>query len=244
MRTCHEPNVVEWVNDIRTSIGVTQRRDLHYRNLSPTRKIAVTSMISKLPLRGFAICSNKKNMRQHSNRNAAKIPSQQWFYNWCVRLLLERVTTFCDERTFRDYGDRKLIKIEFSRRGGHRYSQTKAYHYYLKLQQEGDSLYLKKRQPVTKMLNTDLMQDYPHQSRAGLQLADVVGSAFYQAIDALGPSTWFTTPAKTLQPIMAKENGIQKDFGVALFPTPAWKGNLTSEQQEIFEAYGYDFERR
>src|SRR3954468_15273861 len=63
MRAKWEPQVVHWVDNIRISIGVTQRRYLHFRDLSPTRKGAVASAIAELPLRGFAVCSNKKNMR-------------------------------------------------------------------------------------------------------------------------------------------------------------------------------------
>lgn len=241
MKASREEKVIEWVDKIRTDIGVTQRRDLHYRDLSPSRKMAVAAALAGLPIRAFAICSNKKNMRGHVNTRAAKIPSQQWFYNWCVRLLLERVTAFCEHRTTQDYGQRELIKIEFSKRGGHHYSQTRAYHYYLGFQQEGDKIYLQKRQPVTKMLSTDLMEDHPHYSRAGLQLADAVASAFYQAIDCLGPGTWNPAPAKALVDVMAKENGCAKDFGVALFPTPPWKAKLTPDQRHIFEHYGYEF---
>lgn len=241
MRAKWEGDVVEWVRDIRTSIGVRQRPDIHYRTLSPTRKIAVASALAKLPVRAFVIASNKKNMRRHTNEKAAKIPSQQWFYNWCIRLLLERVTSFCSERTQRDHGKRLPIMIEFARCGGHRYSQTKAYQSYLSFQQGGDHLFLQKRQPVRDMLSTDLMFDYPAEQRAGLQLADIVASAFYQAADAHGPGEWAIDGAEALRPIMAKENNQQRDFGVALFPTPAWKANLSDQQKQIFESYGYDF---
>lgn len=243
MRAKWEDQVVDWVDKIRTDIGVTQRRDLHFRDLSPTRKMAVANAMCGLPIRAFAVCSNKKNMRQHRNDRAAKIPSQQWFYNWCVRLLLERVTQFCDRRTVRDYGERKLIKVEFSKRGGHRYSQTNAYHTYLRFQQQGDKIYLKKREPVTKMLHTDLMEAHPHESRAGLQLADTVASAFHSAVDFLGPGQWNVAPAKALELIMAKESNSACDFGVALFPTPAWKADLLPEQKDVFLHYGYQFAR-
>lgn len=241
MRAKREAEVVGWVRDIRDSIGVRQRPDLHYRTLSPTRKVSVATKVAELPLRGFVIASNKKNMRQYRNEKAAKIPSQQWFYNFCIRLLMERVTAFCAERSHRDYGEQKLIKVEFARCGGHRYSQTKAYHSYLSFQQEGGKVYLQKRQPVRGMLHTDLMFDFPAEQRAGLQLADIVASAFYQAADAHGPGEWSTAGAEALLPIMARENGIQRDFGVALFPTPAWKADLSDEQKAIFRTYGYDF---
>jgi hypothetical protein len=75
------------------------------------------------------------------------------------------------------YGKREMIKIEFSRRGGHHYSPTRAYHFYLGFQQEGDR-YIPEAPAVTKLLSTDLMEDHPHYSRAGLQLADATASAF------------------------------------------------------------------
>lgn len=243
MKSVREPYVVDWVQEIISELGITQRRDLHYRTLSPTRKLSAGMQIAALPIRGFAICSNKKNMRGYNNPRAAKISSQQWFYNWCTRLLLERVTAFCEARSALDYGERRLVKIEFSERGGHRYSQTAAYQWYLRQQQQGGQIYLKKREPVTALLDWDLMAAFPHEQRAGLQLADFVGSAFHQAIDCLGPGQWDIGPAKALQPIMARENGNQRDFGVALFPTPPSKAQLTPDQRQIFEHYGYEFVR-
>jgi hypothetical protein len=156
---------------------------------------------------------------------------------------MERVTEFCASRTIKDYGQKLPIKIEFSRRGGHRYSQTRAYSLYLDHQRKAGSTFLEKRLVRTDMLSTELMEDHPHDSRAGLQLADVVASAFYQAADCLGPGKWDVEPAKALSRVMATENGSNRDFGVCLQPTPAWKTNLTAEQQQIFEHYGYSFAR-
>ena len=93
------------------------------------------------------------------------------------------------------------------------------------------------------MLDWDLMEAFPHRERVGLQLADYVASSFYQAIDCGGPGTWDTEPAKTLAPILPKEGGLHRDFGVALFPTPPWRAKLTPDQKQIFEFYGYDFGR-
>lgn len=243
MKAERENKIVDWVSGLVDDLDIRQRRDLHYRTLSPTRKRVAGERIAKMPLRGFAICSNKKNMRQHQNHRAAKVPSQQWFYNFCVRLLLERVTAFCDARTLSDYGERRKVKIEFSERGGHRYSQTSAYHYYLREQQQGGRLYLNKREPITDLLDWHLMEAHPHETRAGLQLADFVGSAFYQAIDTGGQAVWNVEPAQALSPIMAKENGTTKDFGVALFPSRWWEAGLTKDQERIFRYYGYDFVR-
>lgn len=243
MKAEREAKIVDWASELIGDLGIRQRRDLHYRTLSPTRKQVAGQRIAQLPLRGFAVCSNKKNMRGYHNPRAARISSQQWFYNWCIRLLLERVTAFCDARTLHDYGERRRIKIEFSERGGHRYSQTSAYHYYLRHQQQGGVIYLTKREPVTDLLDWNLMEAHPHGERAGLQFADFVASAFYQAIDTGGDGEWSLEPAQALAPIMAKENGTPRDFGVALFPTRWWEAKLTPEQEKIFRHYGYELVR-
>lgn len=243
MKAMREPAVIGWVQNIIRDLGIKQRYDLHYRTLSQKRKITAGNMIATLPIRAFVLCSNKNNMRGYNNPRAAQMPSQQWFYNWCVRLLLERVTAFCAACTGADYGEQKTIKIEFSERGGHHYSQTAAYHYYLRHQQQGGQVYLTKREPVTSMLDWDLMDTYPHGERAGLQLADFAASSFYQAIDCNGPGKWDIEPAKALSTVIPKEAGLYRDFGVALFPTPAWKADLTPDQKRIFEFYGYDFAR-
>jgi len=237
MRAKWENELPQWLADIRADLGLDRSGPIHFRNLSPTRRLAAATKLASFP-----ISSNKKNMRKHVNRRAEKIPSQEWFYNWCVRLLLERVTGFCEARRVLDFGESSTkIKVEFSRRGGHRYSQTNAYTLYLRHQEKAGSLYLTKRQIITDLLDTDIMEHHPHWSRPGLQLADIVASAFYSAANTIGPGVWDIEPAKALTKIMAKENGSAADFGVALQPTPAWKAELNADQQIIFTHNGYDF---
>lgn len=244
MKAKREAELDDWLLETKKAIAVDIRGALHFRKLSPTRRLAVATRLAGYPVRAFAICSNKKNMRGWRNVRAEKIPSQEWFYNWCLRLLLERLTGFCEFRRHIDLEGRGCkIKVEFSRRGGHRYSQTRAYTLYLRHQEKGDKVFLKKRQILTDLLSTDLMEDHPHWSRPGLQLADIVASAFYSATNTIGPGVWDIEPAKALTPIVAKENGSAVDFGVALQPTPPWKGNLTVDQRRIFEHFGYDFGR-
>lgn len=244
MRAKWEPDIADWLHETKRSIGVDIRGALHFRRLSPSRRLATARYVAARPLRAISICSNKKNMRRWQNTRAEKVPSQEWFYNWCLRLLLERVTAFCETRREIDFpGQAVKIKVEFSRRGGHRYSQTRAYTIYLRHQEKGGQLYLKKRQILTDLLSTDLMEDHPHWSRPGLQLADVVASAFYSAANTIEPGAWDIEPAKALSAIMAKENNSAVDFGVALQPTPAWKANLSPDQRSIFEYYGYGFGR-
>ncbi len=128
----------------------------------------------------------------------------------------------------------------FSQRGGHYYGQTKAYWEHLRHQAIAGTTYLNKWEIKHDVLRYSLVEYTPHVNVAGLQLADAVASAFYQACDGLDV-TRDIVPAVTLEPWMARRTGVIADFGLVLQPTPPWRAKLTPEQQEIFKFYGYKF---
>jgi hypothetical protein len=76
--------------------------------------------------------------------------------------------------------------IIYSERGGHSYGQTIAYQELLKKNQaKGGTLVLTKRRIMWEVLDWRLAEPAAHKSSAGAQLADVVASSFYQAMDTL-----------------------------------------------------------
>jgi Protein of unknown function (DUF3800) len=246
VRVANENSPPKWVRSILDDIGVRQRTDLHYRDLSPTRKNRVCSLMVALPAVYFVLASNKKNMRQYRNvRAETNSYSLQWFYNWCCRMLIERITDYVLRDSLRKHGKASKVKFVFSRRGGHRYSQTAAYHDLLKRQSRAESTFLKKRVPKWEVMDWRLVADRPHKELAGLQLADCVASSFYDAVDYLDTGPCRYDGAKLLKPRMADEivNGLrmQADFGVCLQPSNFSKANLTHQQRPIFEFYGYQF---
>ncbi|WP_371931260.1 DUF3800 domain-containing protein [Nioella sp. MMSF_3534] len=240
IRSQFETEAVDWVKGIRTDINATQGPALHYRDLSPTKRKRACELLAEHPCRLFAVASNKKNMRGHDNSRAARRGGKQWYYNYCVRLLMERVTDFCLRDSSKRFGGPRNVRVIFSLRGGHSYGQTKAYWELLKAQAIGKTTYLNKREIAHQVLRFGLVEYVPHYSLAGLQLADVVASSFYQAADALGPK-WAIEPAKALEPRMARESGVVADYGLVLQPSPPWKAALTNDQKAIFSHYGYMF---
>lgn len=238
IRANNEPLVPNWVRDIRENIEATSADILHFRRLSPTRKRVVCELVAELPVRLFAVTSNKKNMRQYRNERAEKRGSQQWFYNWCIRLLVERITDYCALDCRKRGVPPELVKVEFARRGGHRYSQTSAYQELIKRQARGGRMYLTRRIPKWEVMNWRLFNDHEANELAGLQLADVVASAFYTAVDYLDTGPCEPTYAKALSPRMALECGKARDYGLTLFPK-ASEADLTIDQQSIFRFYGY-----
>lgn len=240
IRAKHEPEVSNWARTILSKAGCN-RTDLHYRHLSPPQKRIALGEIAQLPLRGFVLASNKKNMRRHQNERAERAGAQQWFYNYCLRLLLERVTDFCYRHAVKDHAKDRFLKILYSERSVHSYAQTAAYHELLKMQAKAGALVLPKRRIMWEVLDWRLAQPVPHLASPGAQLADLVTSAFYQAADTLPPTKWSNEFAKLLEPVMAKENGSCMDYGASLQPTPTWKAKLNDKQRQIFEFYGYKF---
>lgn len=240
IRSQYEADTVKWVKDIRKDINAVQGPALHYRDLSPTKRRRACELLAEHPCRFFAVVSNKKNMRGHNNIRASRRGGKQWYYNYCVRLLMERVTDFCLRDSTKRYKEPRFVKVIFSARGGHSYGQTKAYWELLKAQAAGGSTFLSKREIAHQVLKYALVDYVPHYSVAGLQLADVIASSVYQAADALGPK-WALEPAIALEPRMSREPGVIADYGIVLQPSPPWKAELTDNQKLIFKHYGYRF---
>jgi hypothetical protein len=82
-------------------------------------------------VRFFAMLSNKKNMKGHRNLRAASrsegIGIDQVFYNWCLRIILERVTDFVYRHSIKTYGEPRHVKIILGERGTHNYARATWY---------------------------------------------------------------------------------------------------------------------
>jgi hypothetical protein len=234
---------VEWVRKILQDVGQPYKRELHYRELTEWRKPLVCSHVGELDLTVFVLTSNKKNMRQHSNPRAARrsaLHPNEWFYNYCIRLVLERVTDYCLCDSLARYGSPRYVKIVFSERGGHSHPNLISYLEMLKRQSRSGTTHLKKRVIRWQVVDWRLMTARPNSSVAGLQLSDVVASSFFQAVDILPPTDWNPNNAKLLRPRVAKECGLYLDYGLTFQPMPPDVAQLLPKQREIFEFYGFD----
>lgn len=235
----NEPQTVGWVREIKNAVRQDQRPDLHYRNLNPKRRKRACEMLATKETRLFAIASHKLNMQGYKNEKASKIGAQDPFYNWCVRILLERVTMWIRQRSIRDYGEPRLAQIVFSNRGGLRYTQLIAYHEYLRRQSSNGSLYLNRGDISWDVLHPDLYSSIPHVKSAGCQLADIVASAFYHAADARAKA-WDCSPAIALGPRLGRRGKSTANIGLTLLPLPPRRPQLTGDQAAIFNHFGYN----
>lgn len=244
IEAANEADAVTWRNHIIRASSI-RSPTLHFRNLEEWQKLLVCQSLATFPLNVFAMLSNKKNMRGYTNPRAAArgnaLTSKQTFYNFCLRLILERITDCVLRHSTRVYGEPRFVKIVFGKRGGHSYGHTFAYNDILKQQNRSRTTWLKKRELKWQVIHRLLQEAALTEEIAGLQLADIVASSFYQAVDILPPTIWNPANAKWLRPRVAKEAGLYEEYGVAFQPFPFMtQAKLLPQQKEIFEFYGFN----
>ena len=93
---------VEWVREFKKGIKGAQKPDLHFADLTDPQRLSVCNFLATKHIKWFAVVSNKRNMSGYSNPRAEKRDTRNSFYNWMLRLLLERATQYCAIRSMRD----------------------------------------------------------------------------------------------------------------------------------------------
>ena len=240
VRAANEPKLVGLVRDIKIAIRSTQSPDLHFRTLVERNKKPVCDAVAAADLRLFAVVSNKKNMRNYRNpqAEAVSLHPHNWFYNYAIRVLLERLSEWCADRSIAETGTPKHVKLVFSQRGGHSYRHVQTYIELLSIQAAEGRIYQTAKVPDFRVLDHRLIEAIGHNRSAGCQIADVVASAFFQAANT-GPRRWTTEYAEALQPRVARKHGKHANFGVTLLPWKNWTLRLSQDQKKIFQFYGY-----
>lgn len=206
-----------WVQKILSELKLHQRRTLHFQSLDDHHRFEVCRAIASLPVRCFAVASHKPNMRRHVNQKAARVShpvGRTWFYWWMTRLLLERVTDYCERRSIHEHGKPRLVRFEFARRGGLKYEHCQAYIHYLRDQSREGRLHLKRGDLKWSVVDAiEEIRVFDAAERAGLQLADVVAGAFFQA--GAGKHDFAIALEKRMA---ADAAGKVFDYGVKLMP--------------------------
>jgi hypothetical protein len=234
-----EADVTPWARELMASMDSHQMRDIHFQKLTATRKLIACRSVASRPVRCFVVASNKQNMRGWKNPFAEKIPSDNWFYCWMTRLLLERVTHWVKRRSLREYGSPQLVKLVFSERGGLSYTQLNAYYQWLRY--KGDNQVLKLGNLEYETINMRLMEVHNHVDHDGLKLPDIVASAFFKGADIHDTGRCDPQFAEALRPRMARAPDRQiAGYGVKLMPgLGSLVGKTEARQLEVFRSYGY-----
>lgn len=249
VRAEHEPDLGRRRDEILLSFGGQKGGVLHYRNLKPKNRLLAAQKLAShdYPARGFVVCSYKKTMIGHHNERAASASGnpRDVLFNFVGRLLLERVTHYLVNSAPRHGIRDPVLRIVMASRKGHHFGQFKAYLAQLMYQAVAGTTFLNTREIKANVLRWNEIDRATASQVAGLQLADVLVSAFFQSIERASPH-YGDKVARCLLPLMAERAtrpGVPKsraNEGVTFYPAGKVAKLLTDEQGEFFAHFGYD----
>ena len=239
IRAEREREIDDWTRQIVASLDQHQVRQLHFRHLPDHKKGSVCRQLAAMDVRLFVFVSHKKNMEGYRNLSAerAGVNRTAWFYAWCSKLLLESVTDYCGRRTMKDYGEIRTVKCEFSQTGGVKLADLRAYYRYIKVQ-AAMGIAFRNDFPLTwGVVDPDQMFIYPNANRFGLQLSDVLASAFYAGLERSEEGTVNPDHAKLLLPRICQGRDRRRYmYGVKVLPR--WIATrLPADQRPLLEFY-------
>lgn len=242
VRSSRDRDTISWVSDMREAIRAQGRTPIHYRKLSTSNQSRVCRMLADKDVRIFVVASHKTNMRGHQNKKIGSSLGRGEFYNWCLRLLLERVTHWCANRSSIEGNRIYPARIVFSERGGHDYTHLRSYIENLRFQAVSGTTYLKAKEIVPEVLDPQYCDVRPHSALAGLQLADIAASAFFQGLDSKSPA-YTLGPAIALKPRVARAPRQRTSAGFGLLKLPfQHQAEIPEEDRPLFEAFGYEWD--
>ncbi|KAF0178971.1 MAG: hypothetical protein FD124_528 [Alphaproteobacteria bacterium] len=165
--------VIPWRDEILALFP--GKKDLHWKNLKHDQKKVVCRSLADRKL-GIALAMSHK-ITIPGGRYEALFKQPQHLYNYLVRWLLERLIVACELAAAPEPA---CLHLVFSRRGGTNYTVMRKYLTFLA---DGRDLIKAPRRTNWGVLDIDGIEVEDHSKKAGLQLADCVTSAFFQAVE-------------------------------------------------------------
>lgn len=212
-------------DEIVKGLPKKKTRELHFADLNHQQKLFAVQCLSQKPARAISILSNKTTIP------AGVYNDKNQLYFYLTRHLIERISWLSRDDRFNSKtkeGDGK-VKIIFSRRGGMSYPDFKAYMLRLKADQT-----VQIHWPV---IDINEIEAKDHSTRAGLQLADVIASAFASAVEPDNFGNCERRYAETLRPIVYQRYGNYQSYGVKPLPWFHEMPGLTTDQKEFAAFY-------
>lgn len=216
-RYSYELEAVSWRDEISAKMPEKRSRSIHFASMNHGQKTFAAQCLAKRPIRALSVVSNKKTIPQgiYNQKN------QLYFY--LTRYLIERLSWLCrDMRPHVPEGN-GMVKIVFSRRGGMSYPDFKNYLDRLK---STDDPQIRIHWPVIDIPNIEAKD---HSSCAGLQISDVIASAFTAALEPDRYGNCERRYAEILKPIVYNRKGNYLSYGLKIVPSP-YEMNLTDQQ--------------
>ena len=175
----NDKELPKWRDEIMDQFPHKRRRDLHFQKIKHEQKVAACRMLAEKRFGACVICSDKITIPSLRPKLLDVFKTKGHLYNYLVRFLLERVTTACAVRS-KSKGMSCKLHVTFSKRAGTDYEVMRDYLY---LMRDGREVKTPVRSIDWSVLHPEDVKVEDHSNRAGLQLADVVTSATYLALE-------------------------------------------------------------
>ena len=164
-----------WKRELRAMFPEKKKPDLHWSGLTHDQRRALASGLAAKPIGAAVMLSHKVTIPGSKYESTFKRP--QYLYNYLVRWALERLITACEQAAS---PERAMLHVTFSRRAGTDYDVMRQY---LRRLARGDDMIKAPRVTNWSVLDIDGIAVENHSQRAGLQMADWVTSAFFNALE-------------------------------------------------------------
>jgi hypothetical protein len=206
-------DTVKVIDQVRAEFRIFQKEHVHWKKLKHQQKIRYAQMVAGLRARVISICVCKPSLLEPE-----KFQERYRLYFYAVRHLLERVSWLArDTHDPGKWGGDGTVEVLFSNRQGMSYDEMRAYLRHLKTQQgSGQDV----RIDFGLVPPENIATQAPGKSM-GLQLADAVAGAFFNALERDPYGNTEPRYAQTMSPILYRHAGASHGYGFKILPKEA-----------------------
>jgi hypothetical protein len=213
--------VVKVIDQVRQEFQLNPRKHIHWKNLKHPQKVRYTQIIAALQARIIAVCVHKPSLLEPET-----FQDRYRLYFYAVRYLIERISWLARDFHNPDkWGGDGTVQLIFSNRQGMSYSEMKDY---LRLLEKQKQIGRDIRIEFDKIPIDKLGTQTPGRSM-GLQLADAVAGAFFNAIERDKFGNTEPRYLRTLLPILYHHTNRCQGYGFKIVPREA-TANLKKEE--------------
>ncbi|MFQ6036384.1 MAG: DUF3800 domain-containing protein [Sedimentisphaerales bacterium] len=216
-----DTEMVKVVDQVRQEFQLHPRKHIHWKKLKHRQKVRYAQRIAALQARLIAVCVHKPSLLEPET-----FQDRYRLYFYAVRYLIERVSWLArDRHNPSKWGGNGTVQLIFSNRQGMSYNEMKDY---LRLLEKQKRMGKDIRIEFNKIPIDTLKTQTPGRSM-GLQLADAVAGAFFNAIEQDKFGNTEPRYLRTMMPILYRHNNICQGYGFKIVPREAM-ANLRNEE--------------
>jgi len=212
---------VKVIDKVRSEFKRHPKKHIHWKDLKHPEKVHYAQIISSLQARIISVCVHKPSLLEPE-----KFQERYRLYFYAVRYLLERVSWLArDRHNPEKWGGDGTIELLFSNRQGMSYKEMKEYLDRLKTQKKSG----RDIQIDFNSLPIDSINAQTPGKSMGLQLADAVAGASFNAIERDKYGNTEPRYLEILKKLLYRHNGQANGYGLKIMPRETLR-NLESEQ--------------